>query len=220
MMVSAEHDPRRAGTIWALNLDEPRPVVMPLIAATFRRLGPESAPLLAAVASGIAQAEILRRFEAGRRCYTAWAGDKLAAYGWVSFDEEYVGELNLRVRLLPGEAYIWDCFTLPAFRQNHLYSALLDYMVRELRADPLCRAWIGADRENLASQRGIARAGFKAAADMVVARVLAMRLVWVQGRTGVPENIVAEVRRAFLGDRDRAWLTAIKEVGKLPYRSS
>ena len=85
------------------------------------------------------------RFETGRHCYTAWVAGVLAAYGWVSFEEEFIGELGLRLKLLPGEAYIWDCVTLPAYRQNHLYSALLGYMLDELRAGPLCRVWIGAD---------------------------------------------------------------------------
>ena len=33
-------------------------------------------------------------------------------------------------------------------------------------------------------------------------RILALRLVWVRGRPGVPEYLVADVRRAVLGDRD------------------
>jgi ribosomal protein S18 acetylase RimI-like enzyme len=209
MMVSAKNDPRRAGTIWAMNLDEPTPVVTPLLAVTFRRLGPDSAPALATALDGDTAGEVLKRFDTGRRCYTAWVNGSLAAYGWVSFDEEFIGELSLRLTLLPGEAYIWDCVTLPAYRQHHLFTALLVYILGELRADPLCRVWIGANLENVASQRGIARAGFRRVADLVVARVLAMRLVWVQGHPGVPDHLVAQARRAFLGDRDKAWLSAV-----------
>jgi hypothetical protein len=214
MMVSAENDPRRAGVIWALNLDEPAPVIAPRIPATFRRIDADSVPALveAMGGGGDASVEMLKRFETGRRCYTAWVGDKLAAYGWVSFNEEYIGELNLRLRLLPGEAYIWDCVTLPAFRQNYLYSALLVYILAELRSEKLCRVWIGADLENVASQRGIARAGFRAVADLLIARVLALRSVWVQGRPDVPDSLVAEARRAFLNNRDKVWLAAVEDV--------
>jgi hypothetical protein len=165
-----------------------------------------------------AAAEVYGRFETGRRCFTAWVEGQLAAYGWVSFDEEYIGELSLRLRLLPGEAYIWDCVTLPAFRQKHLFSALLVYMLGELRAGPLCRVWIGANLDNAASQRGIARAGFRRVADLVVARVLTLRLVWVQGRPGVPENLVAEARRAFLGNREGVWLAALSSAKSTPTR--
>ena len=133
----------------------------------------------------------------------------------MSFNEEYVGELNLRLTLLPGEAYIWDCATLPAFRRNYLYGALLVYILGELRSENLCRVWIGADFDNVASQRGIARAGFQQVADLVVARVLALRSVWVQGRPNVPDGLVAEARRAFLNNRDKVWLAAVEELRNL-----
>jgi len=212
MMVSAENDSRRAGTIWSLNLDETTPVITPLVTATFRRAGPETAPALAAAMGNAEPEEVCKRFDTGRRCYTAWVDGELAAYGWVSFDEELIGELSLRLRLLPGEAYIWDCATVPGFRQNHLFSALLVYMVRELRAEPLCRVWIGANLENIASQRGIARAGFRRVADLVVARVIALRMVWVQSWPGVPDSLVAEARRAFLGDRDEVWQSVLSSA--------
>jgi ribosomal protein S18 acetylase RimI-like enzyme len=209
MMVSAEHDPRRAGTIWMLNLDESLPTVTALISATFHQVGPEYASELAGAVGVEASTEILKRFENGRRCYAAWVEDEIAAYGWVSLDEEFIGELKLRLKLLEGEAYIWDCATLPEFRQRHLYSALLVHILRELQAEGLCRVWIGADLENIASQRGIARAGFHHIADLVVDRVLALRQVWVQGQPDVPEHLVVEARRAFLNDRDKVWLNAV-----------
>ena len=191
-----------------LNLDDTLPVIQPLVNATFRRSGPETLPNLQTVMGQDTDAELLKRFEAGRRCYTAWVEDQLVCYGWVSFGEEHIGELNLRIKLLPGEVYIWDCGTIPAFRKQRLYSALLSYILSELRTEGLCRAWIGADMENLPSQQGIARAGFHHVADLVIERVLAMRQVWVQGRSGIPDQIVAEARRAFLSDRDKVWKEA------------
>ena len=208
-MVSAEDDPRRAGTIWVLNLDEPAPVVAPLVAATFCQVGSESARAVGTAMGGDTTGEVLRRFETGRRCYSAWVEGELASYGWVSIEEEFVGEMHLRLWLLPGEAYIWDCATVPILRRQSLYSALLSYILQELRGEKLCRVWIGADMDNLASQRGIARAGFHYVADLVVEQVLPLRMAWVQGRPGVPEKLVAEARRVFLGNRDQVWLDAV-----------
>jgi GNAT superfamily N-acetyltransferase len=212
MMVSAENDPRRAGTIWALDLDEPVQPAAARVAASFRRLGTNATPASSAVLDREALAEFNRRLASGRRCYAAWVGGQLASYGWVSFGEEHVGELNLRLRMLPGEAYIWDCVTLPAFRRNGLYSALLGYISAQLRQEGLRRIWIGADLDNLPSQHGIARAGFCHVADLLIERVLAMRLAWVQGRPGVPASLVAEARRVFLDNRDRVWLDALSSA--------
>ena len=207
MMVSAENDPRQAGTIWTLNLDEPVQAVTPLVPATFRRVGVDLVPALVAAMDGVSSAGLLKRFDNGRRCYAAWVEDQIAAYGWVSFEDEYIGELNLRVRLLPGEVYIWDCATITAYRRNHLYSALLGYMIEELGTEGLCRAWIGADINNKPSQQGMSRAGFHHIADLIITRLPAIRQVWVQGQPGVPEPMVAEARRAFLNDRDKIWKT-------------
>jgi len=208
MMVSAENDPRRAGTIWMLNLDETTPVVAPRVHAEFRRVTPGLGPALVSAMGSSASDEIARRFERGCHCYAAWVDNDIAAYGWVSFEDEHIGELNLRIKLLPGEVYIWDCATAPPFRGNGLYSALLVYIIRELRAQSLCRAWIGADLANVASQKGMERAGFHHVADLAIERVVALRQVWVVGLPEVPESIVAEARRAFLNDRDKVWRAA------------
>ena len=209
MMVSADNDPRRHGTIWVLNLDKEMPAVSPRVHADFRRVTPDLAPALASSTSSLPLTEIAKRLESGRQCYAAWVDGRVAAYGWVSFEDEDIVELNLRIKLLPGEAYIWDCATLPAFREKRLYSALLIYILRELRLQNLCRAWIGADMDNTASQKGMARAGFRHVADLVIERVLAMRQVWVTGLPDVPDSIVAEARSAFLNDRDKVWLNAV-----------
>ena len=184
-----------------LNLDEETPAIHPHVEAGFGRLTPDYVTALSAIRGSDTSAEFLRRFEAGRHCYGAWVQSELAAFGWVSHEEEGIGELNLRIRLLPGEIYIWDCETAPRFRGKRLYSALLAYILDDLRSQLLCRAWIGADLDNLASQRGIARAGFHHVADLVIERVLPMRQVWVVGLAGVPDSIVVEARRAFLNDR-------------------
>lgn len=208
-MVSAENDPRRHGTIWMLNLDQEISPVIPGVHADFRRITPDLAPALASSTDSLTLTEITRRLESGRHCYAAWMDGQIVAYGWVSFEDEDIGELNLRIKLLQGEAYIWDCATLPAFRGKLLYSSLLTYILSELRLQNLCRVWIGADLANLPSQKGIARAGFCHVADLVIERVLAMRQVWVTGLPDVPESIVAAARRAFLNDRDKVWLNAL-----------
>jgi ribosomal protein S18 acetylase RimI-like enzyme len=212
MMVSAENDPRRAGTIWMLNLDEETPALAPRVHAEFHRVTPDLAPALCSIRGRDASAEFNQRFERGCQCYGAWVENRLTAFGWVSVEDEHIGELNLRVKLLPGEVYIWDCETASDYRSRGLYSALLIHLLNELRAQNICRAWIGADLDNVASQKGIARAGFHHVADLVIERVVALRQVWVVGLPGIPEPIVAEARRAFLNDRDRVWSKASSSI--------
>jgi GNAT superfamily N-acetyltransferase len=185
-----------------LHLDEETPPVVPRVQAQFQLLHREAEPVLASAIEPIMGTPFIKRLESGRQCYTARVDGRLAAYGWVSFTDENIGELNLRIKLLVGEAYIWDCVTLPDYRNQHLYSALLAFIVRELHARSYCRAWIGADLENVPSQRGMARAGFHHVADLLIGHTLARRQISVAGLSGVSDSIVAEARRAFLNDRD------------------
>jgi ribosomal protein S18 acetylase RimI-like enzyme len=213
VLAYADQDPRKAGTIWAIDLGGDMPMILPECTAVFSRVMPESAGALAVAMGPGSLEEIRSRFSAGRHCYAAWVDGRIASYGWVSFDEEMVGELDLRLRLLLGEVYIWDCATLPAYRQKHLYSALLGYILHELCANqPVCRVWIGADLDNVASQRGIARAGFRRVANLLVERFLAMRLVWIQGNPAIPDGWVAEARRVYLGNRDQIWMQAVSQA--------
>jgi GNAT superfamily N-acetyltransferase len=201
--------PEPIGTIWHLGLaDAPAPVE-PGVPAAFGRLEAEAAPELAR-AMGLADArELQRRFEGGRRCYGARAQGRLAAYGWVSFDGESVGGLGLQLQLLPGEAYIWDCATLPAFQRQGLYAGLLGHIVAVLAAEGLRGAWIGADFQNQPSHAGINRAGFTTLADLVAAppaRGERRCRAWLQARPGITPAQLAEAERVYLGGCKEVWL--------------
>jgi GNAT superfamily N-acetyltransferase len=212
-MRTDESDPRQPGTLWVRNLDWPLPEnVTPRVPVEYRCIDPGEIHSLAQIMPLADPAAIEQRFAAGKRCYVAQVADTLAAYGWVSWEEEDIGEIGLRVHLMPGEAYIWDCATTPAYRRLRLYTTLLIHMAEQLRQESLCRIWIGADADNVASQTGIALAGFLPVADLVVTRVIGIRQFWVRGRDGVPEYMVDDVRRALLGNRDGAWQAALSAV--------
>ena len=210
MRYSSAHDMHPLGTLWLLNLDPSSTTeIAPRVSATFQRIGAEEILSLAQVMGRDETTEVLQRFATGRRCYVARVEGVLVAYGWVSFKEEEIGELRLRVHLAEGEAYIWDCATLPAYRGLRLYPALLAYMVNELRTEGFSRIWIGADSDNVASQTGIILAGFQPIADIVIACVVALRRFWIHGQPGVPEHLVMDARRVLFGERAFAWLEAV-----------
>ena len=195
MMQPSESEDQHLGTLWMGNLDEPLPASPGArVPAAFVRIGPEDAQELALAMEGDGAA-VLQRFARGKHCYVARIESKLASYGWVTFDEEGIGELGISIRLQAGEAYIWDCVTLPAYRGLRLYPALLAYILHDLQRDGIHRVWIGADADNQPSQRGFILIGLQPVADVV----LTMNRQWVRGRPGVPEHLVADARRAMFG---------------------
>jgi hypothetical protein len=210
MPTASEPGPQHVGTLWLLDLSEPSLVgPTPRVDVHFNRVGSEAAPSLTEAMGPGSPEEVLRRFDVGKHCYTGNVDGVLATYGWVTFDEELIGELRLHIRLLPGEAYIWDCATLPEYRGLRLYPSLLWYIIGELRSQGLRRIWIGADADNLPSQVGMRLCGFQPIADFVLDYVLALHSFWIRGHSGAPELLVEDARRALLGGRHKAWLAAL-----------
>jgi len=204
MAQHSEIDEQHIGTIWMLKLDRPLPASLAdglaaRIPATFKRIGQEAAEELAQVMELDDPAVILQRFAAGRHCYAARVADQLVAYGWVTFDEECIGELGLSIRLKVGEAYIWDCATAPAYRGQRLYPALLKYMLNALHAEGMHRVWIGTNTDNLASQIGVAAAGFQPAVDFLTGNASTKPTIRLRGRTGVSEQDLQDVYHALSG---------------------
>jgi hypothetical protein len=80
-----------------------------------------------------------------------------------------------------------------------LYAALLAHIAATLRAEGLRCVWIGADLENVPSQKGMARAGYQPVLDLYSFRLLGRPFYWVRRRPGAPPALVADARRVLLG---------------------
>src|SRR5437870_4134978 len=101
-MSGAEGSPQPVGVVWHMATADLPAAPAASLPASFGRVGPEAQAELAQAMGQDDLALVRRRFEAGRRCYAAWTHDHLAAYGWVSFGEEHVGELGMHLRLMPN----------------------------------------------------------------------------------------------------------------------
>ncbi len=103
MTQPAEADAQPQGTFWLLDLNQPLPVgLIPRVPTTFMRVGPELAQELAQAMQLDNPSVVLQRFARGCHCYAGRIEGELATYGWVTFDEEDIGELGLPKRHGPG----------------------------------------------------------------------------------------------------------------------
>jgi hypothetical protein len=84
------------------------------------------------------------RHARGCRCFAAYAGEQVAAYGWLSTGAEWIGEIRLEIRPEAGEAYIWNCLTLPAHRRRGMFWAVLIRICSDLQGEGLQRLWIAS----------------------------------------------------------------------------
>lgn len=115
----------------------PAPVV------TVEELAAPATDLLAA-AMGADADRIPLRLARGCRCFGACRDGRLAGYGWLSAGPEWIGEAGVEVRPGPGEAYVWNCVTLPADRRNGVFGSLLSHLVAVARAERVRRLWIAS----------------------------------------------------------------------------
>jgi GNAT superfamily N-acetyltransferase len=99
------------------------------------------------------------RLARGCRCFGGWSGSEVIAYGWLSAGPEWIGELGLEITPALGEAYVWNCVTLPEHRRRGVFRGLLQCLVATAAAEGLTRLWI-ASVDDLAD-RAILDAGFR-----------------------------------------------------------
>lgn len=129
------------------------------------RLGPFGLNDLEAFSSagGMDVEETPVRLLRGDRPWGLWLGDELACYGWSTTQPT---SLSTRVALAPqtGEAYLFSFFTHPRHRGHGYYPLLLRAICEALAQEGLHHAWISVAPYNIASRRGIEKAGFMVAA--------------------------------------------------------
>ncbi len=196
------------GVLWVLELatgdaNTLPAAVKPGIAAVFEELHVDDAGSLATVLGHADNGQIVRRMAYGRRCFMARVAGEIAAYGWVSSGRECVGEMGREIRLSPGEAYVWDCVTLPDYRKQGLYTALLGYINGLLFGEGYSRIWIGSNLENQPSIRGFKGAGYRPAVKISRLGLGSLNFLWVSPLEKAGKKLVMAARDVFSLETDR-----------------
>jgi ribosomal protein S18 acetylase RimI-like enzyme len=198
------------GTLWERKLTgEPAPRVAPAVPVRWEEAGPPSGGALAAaqaLASAMSLSDpvpVLRRLRSGARAFAAWVDGSIACFGWVSSGSERIGELERHIRLPAGEAYVWDCLTLPAYRRLGLYTSLLTHIGRTLQAEGFRRLWIGSALANQPSIRGFEAAGFRPVLRVVYVRVGTFSLFAARRFPPAPHDRSAAARAALARDDEK-----------------
>ncbi len=114
------------------------------------------------------------RLALGHRLYLGLASDQPVVYGWLATGPSSFGEPTVHFVTPPGHAYLYDFVTLPAWRGRGCYPALLRAIIAA--APTTGDFWIIHHIANIASQRGIAHAGFQIACSVYRAATGALAL--------------------------------------------
>jgi ribosomal protein S18 acetylase RimI-like enzyme len=101
------------------------------------------------------------RLERGEQFWTAQRQGKILAYCWVTRGPVEIGEVNRIISPRGDEVYLYDALTFPEYRGHNLYPALLQRILEHSRQQGLRRALIFVLSDNVASIRGVQKAGFR-----------------------------------------------------------
>lgn len=129
--------------------------------------------------------KIATRLADANTAYVAFFGDEPAGYGWSGANAIGVGDKFWPIT--PPNRGLWDFATLPAFRGRGMYPHLLQAILRREEHEAE-KFWIGHRIDNIASQRGIEKAGFQLVSFAVLTPERQIRQVpRVQGERGYGE---------------------------------
>jgi GNAT superfamily N-acetyltransferase len=103
--------------------------------------------------------EIRERIDQGHDLYIARVGADVAGWGWSATSTAEIGELGIDIVLPTANRYLWDFVTLPEWRGQGIYPHMLQSMLDHEK--DVERFWVGHDFSNVASGRGILKAGFQ-----------------------------------------------------------
>jgi GNAT superfamily N-acetyltransferase len=192
------------GTLWAFETQAGLPPVCPAeVEVTFEEMGFAHVADLAVAMNLPAPEPIQQRLHNNRRCFSLKKDDQIVSYGWVTRGAECVGELEREFHLHDDEAYIWDCGTVPAWRGQRCYSALLSHLIYRLHHEGIPRIWIGASRQNQPSIQGIANAGFQRVIDLTYRRFTFLTFIRFQEAPTALPSLVSAAYRILLDDHER-----------------
>lgn len=107
------------------------------------------------------KAVVEERILNGDQMLVAYHKGEPISYLFAATNENWVEELQDTLIIKPNEIYLYDAFTKPAYRGQHVYPLLLTHAALHFRALTYSRALIFVKNKNIPSIRSIERAGFQ-----------------------------------------------------------
>lgn len=94
--------------------------------------------------------------------YVIGADDSLQAWVWATAPteapQEFPWEFGIRMRVRPGSGFLWDAYTVPAYRGRSLYTAVLRHSGEQCFLRGATQVWGYVEVHHTVSRRGVVSA--------------------------------------------------------------
>ena len=114
---------------------------------------------------------IMEALQSGQTCFVARHESRIVSAGWIAGRRARIDYLGCELELAANEAYLFDAFTLPAYRGQGIAPALCLQQLRHLRQAGYGRAIRGTVPENKSALHAHAKSGFRPVALMGTLRI-------------------------------------------------
>jgi ribosomal protein S18 acetylase RimI-like enzyme len=143
------------------DLSEPLPAIEAKIPLDFSVLTPDELGEYLVFHDEDPRHELEARFGRGDECFVARSQGQIVCANWAATNEHTMRFVRYRLRIATGEVYVYDSFTLPAFRGRGVAPALAVHMIEHFRRAGLARATTLIEPENAANLRARAKSGYR-----------------------------------------------------------
>jgi hypothetical protein len=111
--------------------------------------------------SGAEAAEIRNRLERGYKCFVARQADAIASTCWAAIGSARIDYLGCKIQLADDEAFSYDSYTTPRFRNMNVPAVRGNEMVRHFRDLSYFRFVAVVVPENKAAFRPVEKVGYR-----------------------------------------------------------
>lgn len=126
-----------------------------------RRIGFDELPLLRDVWP-VSIKEMVKRLQHGDQCYSAFLQGRIAHYQWVQMHgKHHIQPANRCIELNTSELVFFHSRVSDWARGRRIYPYVNCYLLNQYKQEGFTAAWIYTTIGNLASQKGIERAGWE-----------------------------------------------------------
>ncbi len=114
----------------------------------------------------------LKRLRKGHMWFVARSGEHIIHGSWLGFGMWDLADIGVRIQLNRTEAYLYDCYTAPAYRGNRAFPAVLGACLRFARDRGYRRVYARVGNHNQQSLKAFEVVGFERAIDLLSLRLL------------------------------------------------
>jgi len=130
--------------------------------------------------------EIRKRLDRGDKCFVAWDEGRIVHSSWTATDKVYVPYLRRNLILEPGDFFVYDNYTLPAYRHRSITKARATYVFKYYQASGYLRAIGVVAVENKAGLEMVNALGYHAIGLYSCIRLGPWQWDWQQAWGGKP----------------------------------